>query len=91
MLRLAFVVLMSGCGEKAASGDSPERNTQKRKAERSTDEEILILEAARDKAKGELATMLAKDPPDTRAIDEKRAAIHAVENRLASLRKRSPR
>ena len=51
-------------------------------------DQILVLEAALDNAKKELAQLVAATPQDERAIAEKRGAIDAVEQTLASLRRR---
>ncbi len=83
-----LLALLVACGETSRRDDGTSRGSSTSRVVRSPAEQILILEAARDKAAGELTVLLSKTPPDERGISEKRAAIRAVEETIASLRKR---
>lgn len=53
------------------------------------DQQILVLDAALQKAKRELATLMGAVPRDDKAIADKRGAIEAVEQTIQRLRQRS--
>ncbi len=83
---IATSILAGGCKNERSnerSGNAAERPTA-----RDNTEKILVLDAALEKARGELAALEAARPRDERAISEKRHAIEAVEQTLANLRRR---
>lgn len=89
--KLAIVVALGagvGCKDGERKPSDTGSGSAARPAKLSDAEQILVLEAALEKAKKELAQLLAATPQDGKAIAAKRGAIDAVEQTLATLRRR---
>jgi len=87
-----ILVLVLGCKEHPNEHQKPEGSSRSTPRKLSVKDEevrrILILEAALEKAKAELASLEAAEPRDEAAIISKRNAIEAVTQTLANTRRR---
>lgn len=87
---IALLMCVSvACGSERTATTSGNNGSGSGASHINGDQQVLVLDAALEKAKRELAVLVAADPRDEKAIAEKRGAIEAVEQTLVKLRQRS--
>jgi hypothetical protein len=85
-----LVVASIGCKERKESprGMSPGSGSNEQREKLDDTQQLLILEAAREKANAELAKLRESTPRDEAAIFEKEQAIEAVTQTMSRIRAR---